>query len=158
MKYIGKGKTLSYDEVKLRIERMQSSFRENNFGMFAVIERKSRQLIGRCGLQHLDNTSEIEIGYLFEQEVWGKGYATESAKEVLRHGFDDLELDRIVAVTYPENTRSRRVLEKIGLNYIGEASYYGVTSSKYEGIRRAESEARSAPIQFARAINLMIMK
>jgi RimJ/RimL family protein N-acetyltransferase len=139
MRYIGKGQALSYDEAKLRIERMLSSFRDNGFGMFAVIDRKSRRLIGRCGLQYLDNSPEIELGYLFEQDAWGKGYATESAKEVLRHGFQDLEMERIVAVTYPENTPSRRVLEKIGLKYIGEAFHHGINAAKYEGFRKAES-------------------
>ena len=158
MRYVGKGTALTAEESKLRFERMLSTFREHGFGMFAVIERKSRRLIGRCGLQYLEGTSEIEIGYLFEREAWGKGYATESAKEVLRHGFDDHTMERIVGVSYPENTPSRRVLEKIGLNYIGESHCYGVNCAKYEAFPKVEPETRSAPVSFARAMNAMFMK
>lgn len=159
MRYIGRtGSALSPDEAQLRFQRMRNAFSEHGFGMYAVIDRKSRRLIGRAGLQYLDDTPEIELGYLFEKDSWGKGYATEAATEVMRHAFHDLELGRIVAVTYPENTPSRRVLEKVGMQYIGMANHRGVDCAKYEALPTIEPENRSAPISFARAMNAMFMK
>jgi RimJ/RimL family protein N-acetyltransferase len=58
---------------------------------------------------------EIEIGWRFTRAAWGKGYATEAATPVLRHGFETLGLAEIVADIDPANTASLRVAEKIGL-------------------------------------------
>jgi RimJ/RimL family protein N-acetyltransferase len=83
-------------------------------------------LVGYCGLKPLDETKEIEIYYGFFRDVWGKGYATESAAAVLRFGFEETTLTRIVGCTHPENCASQKVLEKIGLVRDGEAHHYGM--------------------------------
>lgn len=57
--------------------------------------------------------------------VWGQGYATEIARALVGYGFDLLDLDRIVGVSYPENRASCRVLEKAGLIYQGRRHAYG---------------------------------
>lgn len=58
---------------------------------------------------------EIEVGYLFKQTAWGKGYATETCKRLLKFGFEDAHLDEIVAVTHPDNAASQNVLRKCGM-------------------------------------------
>ena len=93
-------------------------------------------LIGRCGLVHLDNTPEIEVGYLFAADCWGKAYATEAARAALDYGFTELDLDRIVAITRPENLASQRVLEKIGMRFERNARYYDM-EVRYFSIPRA---------------------
>jgi RimJ/RimL family protein N-acetyltransferase len=58
-------------------------------------------------------------------EAWGRGYATEGARIVVRHAFDELELDRLIGVTHPDNVASQRVLMKAGLADAGWGRYYG---------------------------------
>jgi ribosomal-protein-alanine N-acetyltransferase len=62
---------------------------------------------------------------------WGNGYATEAARATIAFGFDELQLERIVAVTLPDNRASRRVLEKCGLTFAGQAFVYGHPHVKY---------------------------
>jgi ribosomal-protein-alanine N-acetyltransferase len=82
--------------------------------------------------QHLEGGPEIEVGYRFLKDHRGRGYATEAAAASIAFGFDELGLDRIVAVALPENTASRRVLEKCGLTEIGLTHVYGLDHVKYE--------------------------
>ena len=57
----------------------------------------------------------VEVGWRLASAHWGHGYATEAAREALRFGFTDVGLDEIVSFTVPQNVRSRRVIERIGL-------------------------------------------
>jgi ribosomal-protein-alanine N-acetyltransferase len=90
----------------------------------------------RLGPPRLDNTPEIEVGYLFAADCWGKAYATEAARAALDYGFTELDLDRIVAITRPENLASQRVLEKIGMRFERNARYYDM-EVRYFSIPRA---------------------
>jgi len=95
----------------------------------------SGETIGAAGLQPLEGGPEIEVGYRFLKAHWGQGYATESARASIAYGFDEVGLDRIVAVALAENTASRRVLEKCGLSEIGLVHAYGLKHVKYETAR-----------------------
>ena len=106
-------------------------WREEGFGEFAVIERSSGELIGYCGLKRLDETEEIEIYYGFPKTFWGKGYATEAARAVLKFAFDEANLPRVVGVTNPKNTASQRVLQKIGLKFQGQITFYQMDCSYF---------------------------
>ena len=78
-------------------------------------ERESGALIGDCTLAFDDDHDAWELSYGLRRDVWGRGYATEAAQACLRHGFEDLGLERIVAdITDPDNWRSIHVLEKCG--------------------------------------------
>jgi len=81
-------------------------------------------LIGWTLLKDLDKSEYIEVGYRYFYRFWNKGYATEAATALLAHGFNDQKLDKIVAVTHPENEASKRVLIKIGLKYKREDFFY----------------------------------
>jgi RimJ/RimL family protein N-acetyltransferase len=122
----------SLDENRQKLERQITHFEQHGFGMCAVDLRPTGETIGAAGLQHLDGGAEIEVGYRFLKGQWGHGYASESARASIAYGFDELDLDRIVAVALPENTASRRVLEKCGLNEIGLVHAYGLEHMKYE--------------------------
>jgi ribosomal-protein-alanine N-acetyltransferase len=93
---------------------------------------ESGAIIGAAGLQHLEGGPEVEVGYRFLKEHWGRGYATESALASLGFAFEELGLDRIVAVALETNIASRRVLEKCGLEEIGPTHVYGLEHVKYE--------------------------
>ncbi len=80
--------------------------------------------IGWCGLFPLEDSGLMEIGYRYRRAAWGQGLATEAAVAALDHGFRELKLDPIVAVSDPDNEASHRVLHKIGLRAAGTARYY----------------------------------
>lgn len=97
MKYVGKG-ILTRAETKAKILTTIKSWEKNNFGMWAVVYKRDNKMIGRCGLCFLDNTPEIELGYLLNPAYWYRGLATEAAKASLRYGFEELKLEKIVAI------------------------------------------------------------
>jgi ribosomal-protein-alanine N-acetyltransferase len=125
----------SLDENREKLERQIAHFEQHGFGMCAVDLAASGKTIGAAGLQHLEGGPEVEVGYRFLNERWGQGYATESAQASIAFGFDEVGLDRIVAVALGTNIASRRVLEKCGLKEIGLTHVYGLEHVKYE-IRR----------------------
>jgi RimJ/RimL family protein N-acetyltransferase len=87
---------------------------------FAVILPDENRLIGNCGIRkQTPSASEADIGYEFDPEHWGRGYATEAAHEVLRFGFEQLKLHRITAECIADNIASAHVLEKIGMKLEG---------------------------------------
>lgn len=87
----------------------------------AVVLRGSGELIGNCGIR-FNNPAlrEANIGYEIAPAHWGRGYATEAAREILRFGFDELGAHRVWAECLAVNTGSARVLEKLGMRREGE--------------------------------------
>lgn len=98
---------------------------KEKIGFCALFEKKTGKFAGWCGLWILQETGETEVGYAVAKEFWGKGYAAEAAKVFLDYGFKNLGLEQIVAVAYPKNFGSRRVMEKIGMKYAGTGNFYG---------------------------------
>ncbi len=99
---------------------LRSYQRRAGYGVWAAIERASGDFVGWFGFQprdgaDLDEIDEIELGYRLRRSAWGKGYATEGARALIRKGFTELGAQRIVATTYQDNLASRRVMEKAGL-------------------------------------------
>jgi len=139
MKYIGKLRTR--EEVERSIERVKKYYINNpGLGLWITIEKKSEKFIGWSGIQHLDET-EIEVGYRYLKEFWGKGYATEAATFLVDYGFNKMNLNKIVGVTHPDNIASQRVLEKAGLKYEKEA-FYHETNVRYYTINKNHSSSR----------------
>jgi len=122
----------SLDENRTKLERQIAHVEQHGFGLCAVELAASGETIGMAGLQHLEDGPEIEVGYRFLKEHWGHGYATESAQASIDFAFDEVGLDRIVAVALETNIASRRVLEKCGLREIGLTHVHGLEHVKYE--------------------------
>lgn len=114
---------------------------DEKIGFCAVVNRTSGKLIGWCGLWKLKETGEIEIGYAISTEFCNQGYASEASVSMLNYGFDELSLDRIVAVAYPKNTASQNVMKKLGMSYDYTGEFYGRELVHYS-ISRAEWEIR----------------
>lgn len=146
MRYIGSGVPQSKEQTRERLAAILNHWRCHGFGLLAVVYKDNSAMIGFCGLQFLDNTDEIEVGYRLARSYWGRGIATEAAAASLMYGFCELRLDRIVAVVHPDNLASQRLLEKIGLRYEKEAHYYNI-DVKYYAISQQEYE-RSASTGF----------
>lgn len=129
MRYSSRG-PIPKDQVKEVTQQTLQNFithwQQHRFGVWAVVEKVTAKLIGHCGLNFLLNSPEVEVLYRLDQVYWNQGIASEAAKASLRYGFEEVKLDRIVAITAPEHTASRRVMEKCGLKYEKNAQYYNL--------------------------------
>ena len=123
-KYLSNEQPLRLDQTRAAINSIIESWQQHKFGVWAVVYKKHRKLIGHCGLKFLENTPEVQIGYLLLKDYWRRGLGTEAAAAVLKYGFEVVKLERIVAIAKPENIASRRVMEKIGMKYEKDAYYY----------------------------------
>lgn len=130
MKYVGKG-VRTREETEMALHFLLAHWEKHGFGLWAAIHKMDERIIGRCGLVFLDNTPEVELGYLLEKAYWGRGLATEASLAILKYGFDTVKLDRIVAIAHPENIASRRVMEKVGMKYEKNARYYNTDVAYY---------------------------
>jgi len=142
-KYIGDGKPRPRDRVEQSLRNCILCWERKGFGPFAVLHQG--RIIGdtllypiaRSGTDFADFSArgpEIEIGYRFAKSAWGQGFATEAAKAAMEWAFSSAgpNLPELIAVTYPENTASQRVLEKIGMQRIGETrDYYNAVTSLF---------------------------
>lgn len=103
------------------VDRVERHFERHNFGLFAAELRETQTFIGFVGLAvpsfDAPFMPSVEIGWRLAAEHWGKGLATEGAREVLRYAFETVGLNEIVSFTVPANRRSRRVMEKIGMTH-----------------------------------------
>ena len=145
MRWIGGGDAYSksLEESEARLGRLIDHQERHGFSLWAVTERASGSVIGDCGLILLAHRGpEVELGYRLGKPYWGRGYATEAAGAWLAHGFGELGLERIVAVTHPENVASRRVLEKIGMRFDGPTLYEGARAWLYARERDAAALSR----------------
>lgn len=94
-----------------------SSYAKNGFGLLAVVLNDTGQPIGMCGLIKRDTLENVDVGYAFLPDFWGRGYAVEAAQAVMTHAKERLGLKRVVAIVDPANAGSIRVLEKIGMAF-----------------------------------------
>jgi RimJ/RimL family protein N-acetyltransferase len=94
--------------------------RLEGFGVWATIEKSSGQFVGWFEFYPRKDAdpSEVELGYRLRRSAWGKGYATEGSRALIRKGFTELGVQRVVAETMVVHAASRRVMEKAGLRYV----------------------------------------
>ncbi len=96
-----------------------ASYERFGFGLYLVELKDVGIPIGICGLLKRDTLPDVDVGFAFLPEFWGKGYAVESSSNVMKHGRSELGIGRMVAITAPDNHGSIKVLEKIGLRFEG---------------------------------------
>jgi len=136
-KWLPKGDGYTREETQRSLDYILEHWNKHGFGIWAVTDKEKDVLLGRCGLDMITETSEVEVDFVLARNYWGRGYATEAAKATLAYGFKTLKLDMIIALAKPENIASRRVIEKIGMRYIKNAEYWGIICAYYD-ISKAE--------------------
>ena len=94
-----------------------SSYAKHGYGLYRVDLKENGDPIGICGLLKRDALDDVDIGFALLEKFRGRGFATESAAAVMEYGRRALRLERIVAITSPDNDASIRVLGKIGLRF-----------------------------------------
>jgi ribosomal-protein-alanine N-acetyltransferase len=140
MRYIGQG-VRTPEETEQGLNRGLGHWRDRGFGMWAAYDKASGKFVGRCGIQPLHDTGQVELGYALHQEFWGRGLATEASLAALRFGFHTIGLERIVAIARPENMASRHVMEKVGMTYERTGpSPYGLHDVVWYGLSRPDYE------------------
>ncbi len=125
MRFLNHGQPRPREETAELLQRILASWERDGFGYLAVEPAGGGPLLGRAGLKPLEDTPEIELGYLFDDTCWGRGYATEASEALLRWGFQTLELSHVVAVADPDNHASLRVMQKLGMRPDGRAFHDG---------------------------------
>lgn len=93
------------------------SYLQNGYGL-SMVETKDGQPIGMCGILKRETLENPDIGFAFLKEFTGKGYAYEIANATLSYAMSNLKIPKISAITLPNNIRSCRLLEKIGMKFI----------------------------------------
>lgn len=130
-RYLGNGEPHTREQVETRMRFYLECYEKYGFGSSGTMLKGDDRLIGCCGLQPLEDTGEIEVGYSFIKPLWRQGFATEVAEGWLRYGFLDFDLPRIVAVSLPPNTGSWKVMEKLGMSFIAREMHYQAECVKY---------------------------
>jgi [ribosomal protein S5]-alanine N-acetyltransferase len=105
-------------EVEDFIRRNLARYRDCGFGLWAMLLKDSRELIGDCGcyVREVRGNFDFEMGWHVRRDLWGRGYATEAARRCIDYAFSGLGAERIIALVRPENKSSCRVAEKSGMN------------------------------------------
>ena len=116
---------LTGNAVQVLMRTADGHWADHGFGLLAIVERASGRVVGEAGLQFLEGGPDVELGYTLSHAAWGRGYATEAARAVLRWAFAGLRLERVVAVADPANAASLHVLDKLGMRRLGMRHCYG---------------------------------
>ncbi|MEL7269579.1 MAG: GNAT family N-acetyltransferase [Bacteroidota bacterium] len=128
-------KALSKEESNNFIDKINTMFKEHGYGLYAVDELQTNEFIGFIGFSHpsfdLGIPGLIEIGWRIREEKWNQGFATEGAKTCLQFGFDQLNFKDIYSFTSKVNTKSERVMQKIGMNKVKEFEHPKIKSGSH---------------------------
>ena len=113
-------RTLTREQSDAFVDSIEACWDERGLGLWAIEVPGVAPFIGYVGLWPADEMAgdgSVEVGWRLAREHWGNGYATEAAREALRFGFEQVRLDEVVSFTVPQNVRSLRVMERIGLRH-----------------------------------------
>lgn len=136
-KFLGNQPVSSIEESRKYISNIQEQYLDNGIGRFAVILKETDEFIGWAGLKYIrepenDHVNFFEIGYRFIEDYWRKGYGYEAAKAWLDYGFNTMKIKTIYASADRRNSGSRKILEKMGMQFKNEFDWNGIPCAWYE--------------------------
>jgi RimJ/RimL family protein N-acetyltransferase len=110
---------LSLEQSAALIARIERCFEDRGYGLWAVELPAQAELVGFVGLAPVDIdvafAPAVELGWRLARPFWERGIATEAAEAAIAFGIDELRLPGLVAYTSERNLRSRRVMERLGM-------------------------------------------
>ena len=123
MRYMLPPRPVTHAEAAFDVQNLRGHWLQHGFGHWAVEDKESGRFIGRTGIKrHSDwdlDPENTEVGWLYDRAVWGRGYATEAALDVVRYALKEIGRPEVISIAHPDNAASRRVMEKAGLTYAG---------------------------------------
>ena len=134
-----RGKPISRSKTEKSIRSFVQHWQSKGYGVWEVVENDTNLMIGYCGLRYLEEIDETEVLYGLDKAYWGRGITTRAAIAAVTYGFEQANLQRIVGLSFPENTASRRVMEKAGLAYEKRIRVFGLDAVCYAIERRADA-------------------
>jgi ribosomal-protein-alanine N-acetyltransferase len=123
----------NYEKAEFWVDKQLTRYRENRFGLMALIEKTTGNFVGQCGLltQELDGEPVVEIGYHLFPEFWGKGYATEAAVFFKNLAFKNNYAQELVSIIDVGNQASEKVAERNGMQKTKKTLFWGLDVYKY---------------------------
>ena len=109
-------------EVQKWLDKQQQRYKDDGFGLWAVLLKESGEMIGQCGLtmQDYNGGQVLEVGYLFQKEFWHNGYAREAAIACKQYAFEKLNADEVFSIIRDTNLPSQNVAKRNGMTVCGE--------------------------------------
>ncbi len=131
-RYLWDDRILPMDTVAAIIERSVGDFAEHGWGFFSL-DLKATQpvIVGFCGFRRFEDGRDIELLYGILPDYWGEGLVTEAAFAVLRHGFGECGMERVIAATDTPNQRAVRVLQRLGMSFEERKVWRGLDTVFY---------------------------
>jgi RimJ/RimL family protein N-acetyltransferase len=118
LQFIGDKNVHSLDDARAYITKGPvDMYRRLGFGLYLVELKQGGIPVGLCGLIKRDTLKDVDLGFALLPGFWGQGYAQEAASAVMEYGRKVLGLDRLVAITTPNNQSSIRLLERVGFHF-----------------------------------------
>lgn len=107
-------------EVQAWLEKQVNRYQNDGFGLWGLVEKTSRELIGQCGItyQEYNGIQVAEVGYLLRKEFWHKGYATEAAIACKEYAFHTLDFNEVYSIIRDTNIASQHVALRNGMRQI----------------------------------------
>lgn len=140
------GQPETLEQTRAGIALVKGRWAQFGFSWWAFVERATDRVVGAGCIQYLgrDPANPHEIGWRLVPDKWGKGYASEAARAMAAWAFETLEAPLLCAVCKAENVASAKVMQRLGMRYRGEETWYDSPHAVYEMTRdewRAAGEA-----------------
>jgi RimJ/RimL family protein N-acetyltransferase len=125
MRFLGGGQPVPRAEAWRNMAMVLGHWHLRGYGMWAVEEQASGELVGRVGCWRPEGWPGLEVGWTLRRRFWGRGYATEAARASVAYAFETLDQTRVISLIAPENVNSIRVAERLGEKPEGEWDIFG---------------------------------
>ncbi len=139
-RFLWDDRAIAREEAADVVEASLRSFDESGYGQWVLAVAPDSATVGFCGLRPIDAGPEIELLYGLHPAHWGCGLATEASSAVLAYAFEELNLAAVAARVDAPNQASLRVLERLGMRFLGERPLDGRPTRHFE-ISRGEYRA-----------------
>jgi [ribosomal protein S5]-alanine N-acetyltransferase len=130
--WLGLGKGMTFNESENYLNMILHHWSKHNFGVWAVINKFSKDMMGHCGLRYMTDTNDVELIYLLDPKFWGQGIATEAGEAVVQYAFHSLNVDTLYTRVRINNSRSKNVIKKLGFTFIENKELDGRILSHYK--------------------------
>ncbi|RNI31662.1 GNAT family N-acetyltransferase [Rufibacter latericius] len=118
LQFIGDRNVKTPEQAKFYLQNgPMKSYQQHGYGLSLVERKEDQRAIGMCGLVNRDGLEHPDLGFAFLPDFNGQGYAYEIASEVMEYATTHLHIPKVLAITAPDNTKSIRLLEKVGLKF-----------------------------------------